>query len=233
MISQDTIKEKVGKQAAELVQNNSIVGIGTGSTAQYFINALGEKVKDGLNIKAVPTSERSRIQAEHLQIPTIELNDVSFIDLVIDGADEINHDLQLIKGGGGALLREKMVAAAARKYIIIADHTKLVDELGAFPLPVEVISYGWKQVLQHITHNFTIECKLRMKEGKAFITDHGHNILDCYFQKIHDPVAVHRVLKNIPGIVEDGLFINMAQEALIGMPDGSIKKITKQKKGSE
>jgi len=130
MLSQDAIKEKVGKQAAELVQNDSIVGIGTGSTAQYFIDALAEKVKKGLNIKAIPTSERSRIQAEHLHIPTIDLNDVSFIDLVIDGADEINHDLQLIKGGGGALLREKMVASAAKKYIIIADHTKLVDELG-------------------------------------------------------------------------------------------------------
>ena len=230
MLSQDDIKEKVGRQAAELVQNNSIVGIGTGSTAQHFIDALGEKVKKGLNIKAIPTSERSRIQAEHLQIPTIDLNDVSFIDLVIDGADEINHDLQLIKGGGGALLREKMVAAAAKKYVIIADYTKLVDELGAFPLPIEVISYGWKQVLQHIVHNFTIECKLRIKDGKPYITDHGHNILDCFFHKIHDPVSVHRVLKNIPGIVEDGLFINMAQEALIGMADGTVKKISKQKR---
>jgi ribose 5-phosphate isomerase A len=115
--------------------------------------------------------------------------------------------------------------------VIIADETKLVDELGKFPLPVEVIPFGWKQVLQHIVHNFTIECKLRMKNDRPYITDHGHNILDCYFLKIHDPVSIHRTLKNIPGIVEDGLFINMAHEALIGMNDGSIKKITRNKKG--
>lgn len=233
MLSQDAIKEKVGKQAAELVRNNTIIGIGTGSTAQFFISALGEKVKKGLNIRAVPTSERSKLQAEELQIPLMELNDVSDIDLVIDGTDEIDHELRLIKGGGGALLQEKMVAAAAKKYVIIADETKLVNELGKFPLPVEVIPFGWKQVLQHVVHSFTIECKLRWKNNKPYITDHGNYILDCHFLKIHDPVTIHRTLKNIPGIVEDGLFINMAHEALIGMSDGTIKKITRHSKGPE
>ncbi|HEU0065075.1 MAG TPA: ribose 5-phosphate isomerase A, partial [Flavisolibacter sp.] len=146
----------------------------------------------------------------------------------IDGADEIDHQLRMIKGGGGALLQEKIVASAARQYIIIGDQSKLVTQLGSFPLPVEVIPFAWKHVQRHIVHNYTIEVKLRIKHQKPFITDHHHFILDCHFHQIHDPAAIQRSLKNIPGIVEDGLFINMADMALIGMEDGSISTIRKK-----
>lgn len=222
MITQEEIKKKTGAYVVDLVQQDMVVGIGTGSTAYWFIEALGRRVAAGLRCTGVPTSSESKRLAEERGIKTVGLNDVSGIDLTIDGADEIDPNLVLIKGGGGALLQEKMVAAASKRVVIIADHSKWVPQLGRFPLPVEVIPFGWKQVQQKVRHMFQIEAKPRMKQDKIFLTDHGHYILDCHFGTIANPELLNTSLHNIPGVVETGLFIHLAQTAVIGMPDGTI-----------
>jgi ribose 5-phosphate isomerase A len=225
MSTQNEIKKKTGEYAVNLIEANMTIGIGTGSTAYWFIEALGKKVKEGFPCVGVPTSTASQELAIQWDIPLAQLNDVSSIDITIDGADEIDPQLRLIKGGGGALLQEKMVAAASKQLVIIADHTKLVDQLGKFPLPVEVIPYGWKQVQQKIRHLYQVEVKPRFRNERILTTDHGHYILDCFFETIHDPERLNTSLHNIPGVVETGLFIHMAKKALVGMPDGSIKTI--------
>ena len=222
MLSANDIKRKVGEQAAELLKPGMTAGIGTGSTAYWLLMALGKKVQAGMEIRCVPTSrETARLAAEQ-HIPLIDLNEAGVIDITIDGADEIDPQLQLIKGGGGALLQEKMVAAASRQLVIIADHTKLVKQLGAFPLPVEVIPYGWKQVQRHIQELYPIKTALRIKDNQPFVTDHGHYILDCHFGQIPDAPALHNTLNSIPGVADNGLFIKLATSALIGYPDGNI-----------
>ncbi len=227
MLSPEEMKRAAGEYAVQLIQPGSITGIGTGSTVYYFIHALAKKVKDGLDIKAVVTSRQSGLLAEQLGIAITDLNDVEYIDITIDGADEVNSQLQLIKGGGGALLQEKMVAAASAKLVIIADSHKMVDKLGRFPLPVEVIPYGWKQTQKHIAGLSCNKIILREKESTPFITDHGHYILDCYFEKIENTPGLAQQLNNIPGVVENGLFINMAASAIIGYEDGTVRTITK------
>lgn len=229
MLSNDQIKEMVGRQAAGYVQPGMTVGIGTGSTAYWFILALAEMISNnGLHCVAVPTSKKTKELAEQHFIPLADLNDVDQIDLTIDGADEINPELQLIKGGGGALLQEKMVAAASRQFIVIADEQKYVPEIGKFPLPVEVLPYGWKQTRKKIEK---IGCKrvlLRKKDDEVFITDHGHYILDCYFEQIDNPGHLNSQLNNIPGVLESGLFIDMADGVLIGSADGTTVLKRKQ-----
>jgi ribose 5-phosphate isomerase A len=158
-----------------------------------------------------------------------DLNDAPVLDLAIDGADEIDSQFQLIKGGGGALLQEKMVAAAARRLIIIADHQKMVDTLGKHPLPVEVIPYGWKHTRKHIAALCCRECILRLRDNKPFVTDHGHFILDCYFDEILQANWLGGQLNNIPGVVENGVFTNMADTAIIGNTDGTVQQLQKQK----
>ena len=227
MLSPNEIKQKVGLEAVNLVQENMIVGLGSGSTVFYFIIALAEKIRAGFKCMAVPTSEQTRLLAEKNAFNLVTLNEVDFIDLTIDGADEIDHKLQLIKGGGAALLQEKMVAAASKKLVIIADHTKLVSKLGRFPLPIEVIPYGWKQVQQKIREIYKIETQIRTKNNDLTVTDHGHYILDCYFNEIQNPPALNTDLHAIPGVVETGLFINMASEAIIGIADGNFQYLSK------
>lgn len=225
MLSADEIKQQVGEHAATLVQNNTIIGVGTGTTAYWLIRSLAKRIEQGLNIKAVPTSLQTKALAEQWGIPIAELNDVDSIALTIDGADEIDPKLQLIKGGGGALLQEKMVAAASKELIIIVDHTKVVAQLGKFPLPVEVIPFGWKQVAQHIHALGCGEVVLRQKEGKVFVSDHGHYILDCHFGEIADAGKLTVSLNMIPGVVDNGLFVGLASRALVGYPDGSIREM--------
>jgi ribose 5-phosphate isomerase A len=225
MLSSQEIKKLAGTAAISLVENDMVLGVGTGTTVYWFIMALAEKVKNGLRCQAVPTSKQTETLVRQYNIPILALNDVNSIALTIDGADEIDPSFQLIKGGGGALLQEKMVAAASGRLVIIADHTKLVDCLGKFPLPIEVIPYGWKQVQKQITTLYNIESTLRLKEGQPFITDHGHYILDCHFGQITDAPKLEIILNNIPGVVENGLFIHRAQQALVAFPDGSIKTI--------
>lgn len=225
MLSANDIKRKVGEQAAQLLKPGMTAGIGTGSTAYWLLMALGKKVREGLNIHCVPTSrETARLAAEQ-EIPLLELNDVSTIDITIDGADEIDPQLQLIKGGGGALLQEKMVAAASRQLVIIADYTKLVHQLGVFPLPVEVIPFGWKQVQRQMEISYQIRCVLRTKNNQPLVTDHGHYILDCHFNRIPDAAALNIVLNTIPGVVDNGLFIKMATGTIIGYPDGTVREL--------
>jgi ribose 5-phosphate isomerase A len=227
MLSQEEIKQLVAKQAAHLVQNNMTVGIGTGSTIYWLILELGKRVKQGLFFRAIPTSKKTAALAAQHNIPLAELNDVDSIDITIDGADEIDPHLQLIKGGGGALLQEKMVAAASRELFILADQSKLVQHLGKFPLPLEVIPFGWKQVQRNIRETYNIETTLRIQDDQPFITDHGHYILDCPFQRIDQPDELMFELNTIPGVVDSGLFINMADIALIGFPDGKTETIHK------
>ena len=225
MLAEDKIKRKVGEYAAQLVQTNTVIGIGTGSTVYYFIHALASRIKAGLQIKGVPTSQQTTLLAEKLGIELIDINETDTIQLTIDGADEIDKQLQLIKGGGGALLQEKIVAAASEQLIIIADSNKLVKRLGKFPLHVEVITYGWQKTKKHIEQLHCKNITLRMKDRKPFTTDHGHYILDCNFNRIEDAGTLHTQLNNIPGVVENGLFINMASAAIISDADGNVKTI--------
>jgi len=227
MLSPEEMKRVAGEYAVGFVQPGFVTGIGTGSTVYYFIHALAEKVKQGLDITAVVTSRKSGELSKQLGITVTDLNDVDTIDITIDGADEVDKQLQLIKGGGGALLQEKMVAAASRKMIVIADGNKIADQLGRFPLPVEVIPYGWKQTRKHIGKLGCGKIILREKDGKPFITDHGHYILDCHFEKIEQASLLSQQLNSIPGVVENGLFIDMASAVIIGKEDGTTQTMTK------
>lgn len=222
MLTQEEMKKLAGVTAVSKVQPGMTIGIGTGSTAYWAIIELGKLIKEGLEIKAVPTSKETKILANSLGIPLLELNDVESLDLTIDGADEIDSQLNLIKGGGGALLQEKMVAAISKKLVIVSDLSKKVDTLGAFPLPIEVIPYGWKQVQRHILKKWNIRSSPRLKNDQPFVTDHGHYILDGHFGEIKDPAHLCMQLNNIPGVVENGLFVQMASMAIMGQPDGKL-----------
>lgn len=224
-LSPAAIKEKLGRAAAALVQTGMTIGAGTGSTAYWFIRALGERVRDGLSVRAVPTSAQTSILLNDNQVQVIGLNEIDLLDLVVDGADEIDPSLQMIKGGGGALLQEKMVAVAGRRRMYIADASKLVRQLGPFPLPVEVIPFGYKQVQATIEKQYGIPTRLRYREGKVFLTDHGNFIIDCEFKLMHDLPALNSFLNNIPGLVDHGLFLDIADEALIGYASGEIRHL--------
>jgi ribose 5-phosphate isomerase A len=216
------IKKMVGEAGAQLVKNDMVIGIGSGSTVGYFISALGQRTRDGLSFKAVPTSTQSKALALAEGIKLLELGDVSSIDLTIDGADELDTQLRLIKGGGGFLLQEKLVAAVSTQLVIIADYGKLKDQIGAFALPIEVVPYGWNHIQKRLLDRFGKKSMLRLKDGKPYVTDHGHYLLDCAFGLIADPDELNTELHLIPGVVETGLFLNMATKALVGYPDGKI-----------
>jgi ribose 5-phosphate isomerase A len=223
MLSQEEIKKQLGKYAADLVPGNGIIGLGSGSTIFWLIEELAKRKQQGLSIKVVPTSTKTKDLAEKAGIATVNLNDVDSLPLTIDGADEIDRQFQLIKGGGGALLQEKMVASVSEQLIIIADESKYVSQLGRFPLPIEVIPGGWKQVHKKI---MALGCKnvaLRTVQKQAFITDNGQYILDCYFEEIEDAEALNISLHLIPGVVETGLFINMTHAVVIGYAGGKIE----------
>jgi len=225
-MTRDEIKKKVGVFAADLVKQGMTIGLGSGSTVYWLIEELGNRVKQGLEITVVPTSLQTKQLAGKVNIPVSDLNDIDELELTIDGADEIDPKGQLIKGGGGALLQEKIVAAASHELIIIADSAKLVSQLGKFPLPVEVLPFGYKLVEQKIiAADFSTKVSLRKKNGEVFLTDHQHYILDCECEKIGDAPALNTALHLIPGVVETGLFINMAKRAIIGYEDGNIKML--------
>ncbi len=222
MLSTDEIKQQLGRAAAGYVESGMTIGAGTGSTAYWFLLSLGEKIREGMQVRAVPTSKQTEsLLAEH-NVPVVGLNEVDKIDLVLDGADEIDPSFRLIKGGGGAHLQEKMVAAAADRMIVLADAGKLVQTLGKFPLPVEVIPFGYRQVQKSIERAFGIPVRLREKNGSVFVSDHGHYILDCHFGAIEEPEQLHAWLNQTPGVVDNGLFLHYASATLVGYPDGSI-----------
>jgi len=209
-------KELAGRAAAKLVRDGDIVGLGSGSTAYFAVVALGERVKAGLKIVGIPTSVATEELARKLGIPLTTLDEHPEIDITIDGADEIDPHLNLIKGGGGALLREKVVASVTKKMVVVADSSKLVPELGKFPLPVEIIPFA-RAVVERKLASLGATPKLRLRpDGQPYITDNGNHILDASFGKIADPPAVARSLSDTPGVVEHGLFIGFAKMALVG-----------------
>ncbi len=219
-------KEVAGKKAAEYVNDGMVVGLGTGSTAVHLIRALGERVAQGLKIQAIPTSESSARLARELGIELISLEENPVVDLTIDGADEVDPTLQLIKGLGGALLREKSVAAAGTHRIIIVDPSKLVSHLGAHaPLPVEVVPFGWPVVQRFMVEEKIIaDLRLRPDGDEPFVTDNGNFILDCRFpQGISDPGQTESWLNHLPGVVENGLFVNLADMVIVGHDDGTCR----------
>ncbi|MDQ1004635.1 ribose 5-phosphate isomerase A [Neobacillus niacini] len=206
-------KKVVGEKAVEYVKDGMVVGLGTGSTAFYFITKLGELVQQGLSIKGVPTSKQTEKLASELGIPLVSFNEIEQIDLAVDGADEVDPELNLIKGGGGALLREKIIAKASKTFIVIADSHKNVDTLGFFPLPIEVVPYGFKMTMKHI-RDLGSTTKLRQHQGNPFLTDNGNYIVDTSFQKIRQPKELEKNLNLIPGVVDSGLFVEMADAAI-------------------
>ena len=215
-MANETEKELAGRAAAKLVRDGDIVGLGTGSTAYFAVVALGERVKAGLKIVGIPTSIATEDLARKLAIPLSTLDEHPEIDITIDGADEIDPQLNLIKGGGGALLREKVVASVSKKMIVVGDSSKAVPALGKFPLPVEIIPFA-RPVVERRLMSLGASAKLRLKpEGQPFITDNGNHILDASFGKIADPALVARSLNETPGVVEHGLFIGFAKLAMVG-----------------
>ncbi|MBC1711586.1 ribose-5-phosphate isomerase RpiA [Listeria welshimeri] len=220
-------KKIAGEKACEWVKDGMVVGLGTGSTVYYTIEKLGEMVRDGLNITGIATSEETAIQAKKLGIPLKSLNDVKQIDVTIDGADEVNKNFQGIKGGGGALLREKMVAAASLMNIWVVEEKKLVEELGEFSLPIEVIPFGWKQIKWSLEKE-AIETELRKNDsGKVYQTNNGNYILDIKNQILTNPVEWQEKLAGIPGIVEHGLFLNYVDIVICGKANGEAIVIKK------
>jgi len=216
-------KEAAARASLRFVRDGDIVGLGTGSTAAFAVRFLGERVQAGLKIRGIPTSIHTQELAASLAIPLTTLDEVQDIDVTIDGADEVDPQLSLIKGGGGALLREKIVASATRKFVVIADSSKQVAMLGKFPVPVEVIKFAEALVAKKIAA-LGAAVKVRMdSSGRKFITDEGNHILDCNFGRIPDPPALARELERMPGVVEHGLFIGMAALALIAKGDQLIE----------
>jgi len=216
-----TMNTELEKQAAAraslaFVNDGYVVGLGTGSTASYAIRFLGELVRAGLNIRCIPTSNHSRDLAAGLGIPLTDFEECTRIDVTIDGADEISPVLDLIKGHGGALLREKIVAAASRKVVIIADSSKQVEGLGKFPLPVEVVPFAQALLARRIANLGASVVLRKGRDGRPFVTDEGHYILDCSFGYIADPARLSEQLQHMPGVQENGLFLNLADVVLIG-----------------
>jgi ribose 5-phosphate isomerase A len=225
-VTSELYKRQSAEHAIALVEAGMTLGLGTGSTAAHFIDLVGERVKEGLKVACVPTSEATRTHAERLGIPLIDLDRRPCLDLTVDGADEIDPELRLIKGHGGALLREKIVAMASARMVVIADHSKQVATLGAVPLPIEVVRFGaaaTRNMIEALAADTGCsgEITLRLKaDGQPFTTDSGHFILDCAFGRIGDPEALDEALKLVPGVVESGLFLGIADTAIIAGPKG-------------
>ncbi len=220
------LKLQAAQRALDFVEDGMKLGLGTGSTAAAFIELLGARVASGLAVICVPTSEDTRAHAGRLGIPLTTLDDHPRLDLTIDGADEIDDELRLIKGGGGALLREKIVASASSRMLVIADRSKQVTTLGRFPLPVEVVRFGMASTIMHITAQAEDvgcigEIRLRtLSNGNPYLTDTGNVILDCAFGRIDEPELLADALEVIPGVVEHGLFLGLADAAVVAGPDG-------------
>jgi ribose 5-phosphate isomerase A len=221
----DAYKRQAAERAIALVRPGMRLGLGSGSTARHFVDLLGAEVRNGLKVVGVPTSEATARQARELGVPLTTLDDNPELDLTVDGADEIDSALRLIKGGGGALVRERIVAAASRRMLVIADASKLVARLGRFPLPVEVVPFGASATIRLVERavaalGLSGPLTLRRKGGEIFVSDGGHYILDCAFGAIAEPEALAQALAFIPGVVDYGLFIGLASEAIVVGPAG-------------
>jgi ribose 5-phosphate isomerase A len=225
----DQAKFVAARRACEFVEDGMKLGLGTGSTAAWMVRCLADRIdKEGLRVKGVPTSNRTADLAKELGIETISLDQAGQLDLTIDGTDEFDENLNLVKGGGGALLQEKVVAAASDKMIVIADTGKSVNQLGKFPLPVEVLGFGInssQSLVEKLLHSQDVDqsiIKIRMSNNLPFITDEGNYILDLHLGRIGDPATLNVTLNQVPGVVENGLFVNMCDLILIGDEDGTV-----------
>ncbi|MGE5520095.1 MAG: ribose-5-phosphate isomerase RpiA [Candidatus Dadabacteria bacterium] len=217
-------KRKAAEKATEYAQNGMIIGLGTGSTSKWAIQRLGERIKEGLEIKAVASSIDSEKLAKSMGIPLIDFSEISSIDLTIDGADEVDKECNLIKGGGGALLREKILAYNSKNFIVIVDESKQVDTLGKFPLPVEVVPFAIDFTIKQLKY-LGCEATVRKKNGSNFITDNQNLLLDCQFSKITQPAMLNELLHLIPGVVETGLFANSFVTSVItGFSNGEVNE---------
>ena len=219
-MDKERLKRMAAEKVVEDVQSGAIVGLGTGSTVYHVLLALGEKVRNGLNFIGIATSKQTEtISAQH-RIPLSTLAEHTVIDLTIDGADEIDANLNLIKGGGGALVREKIIAHASKRLVIVADESKIVPVLGTtFALPVEVLQFGW-EATQTAINNICGKSTLRYSGERPFLSDNGNYILDCHFDAIRQPAQIELQLNNLPGVVENGLFVSRADMAIIGTTSG-------------
>jgi len=226
MQNTEKAKELAAQRSLEFVEDGMVVGLGSGTTATHFIKLLGGRVKQGLKVRGIASSKTSEDLAESLSIPIIDFHVSTVIDVAIDGADEVTHQLELIKGGGGALLREKIVASAAKRFIIVADSSKLVNRLGKFPLPVEVIPMASPLVTKKLQDMGFRPTVRQIASGEDFITDEGNLILDCHGGEIEDPHKVAASIREIVGVVEHGLFLGMAERALLA-GDSNVTELTR------
>ncbi|CAM4439087.1 ribose 5-phosphate isomerase A [Paenibacillus endophyticus] len=219
-------KKLAAEKATESIADGMIIGLGTGSTAYYAIQKIGQRVQEGLAIQAIATSKQSEELAVSLGIPLIAASDIDYIDITIDGADEVDSRWNLIKGGGGALLREKIVASASKQLIIVVDESKVVAELGRFPLPVEIITFGFEITMRKLEK---LGCQpiLRQAGVKPYVTDNGNYIADCHIGSIPNAEELHSALQLIPGVVDNGLFIGMASQVIVGYMNGTAKQLEK------
>lgn len=216
------LKRLAAAKSLEYVQEGMSLGLGSGSTAAIMLQMLGQRVRGGLRVCGVPSSESSRRLAQREGIPLVDFDRVTQLDLTIDGADEADGQLNLIKGGGGALLREKIVASLSRRVVIIADASKRVEHLGAFPLPVEVVQFAWRPVAERIASLGGAARLRQTASGEAYVTDEGNFILDCDFGRIDQPRALAQLLDGIPGVMEHGLFVDIADVLILGCATGAV-----------
>lgn len=225
MNTQDQLKKAVGEKAASLVKDGMKVGLGSGSTVYWLVRALGERVQqEGIHIEGIPSSIETGEWAKEFGVPLTDFAATKELDITIDGSDEVDPDFQLIKGGGAALFREKIIAQAAKELIIIVDESKMVEQLGAYALPVEILPFAWERTAYEIEKLGCVP-KLRLRDGESLVTDNGNYIVDCPFEKINDPADLDGKLQRIVGVVETGLFIDMADSVIIGGSEGvTIKK---------
>ena len=221
MADREHMKQLACQRAAQEVQDGMVLGLGTGSTVYYFLHELGRMVREGIRLTGVPTSVQTAQLATQLAIPLTTLDDQPHLDLAVDGADEVDDHLNLVKGAGGALLREKIVAASAARFLVVVDDGKLVTRLGArYPLPVEVVPFGHTPAIRAVEGLGARVTLRRGTDGQTWISDNGNYILDCHFGPIADPVALQRELLAIPAVVESGLFLNMTDTVIVGHAEG-------------
>ncbi|WMT39235.1 ribose-5-phosphate isomerase RpiA [Paenibacillus sp. D2_2] len=221
-------KQAAGYRAAEWVEDGMIVGLGTGSTAYYAIEKIGQRVAEGLQIKAIATSNASEELAKKYNIPLIRAAEVERLDLAIDGADEVDPNMALTKGGGGALLREKLVAINSERFIVIADHSKVVPHLGGFKLPIEIVPFCYEWTFGQLQRFYNVPMEMRTRDGELYVTDNGNYIVDASFGVISDPGKLSQELKAMTGVVEHGLFVDIAHTVVVGYEDGRTEVIEKK-----